>query len=120
MSPDQLILFLAVSCVALICYSAVLFLRNQNLSIELKHEVDAACESRWKSDKESLDLKDELEKTKKLLRSESKLLEEALRKPESSPSQELSEFLEDFPKYGYSFVRVDPSNVFYRSPKKGD
>jgi hypothetical protein len=35
-------------------------------------------------------------------------------KPES---EELTEFLGDFKTYGYSFVRVDPGDVFYRSQR---
>jgi hypothetical protein len=33
------------------------------------------------------------------------------------PSQELSDFLNDFKQHGYSFVRVDPTNVLLRSPR---
>lgn len=37
--------------------------------------------------------------------------------PPSPPSEELTEFLTDFKKHGYSFVRVDPTNVLLRSPR---
>ena len=37
--------------------------------------------------------------------------------PAPQPSEELTEFLADFKHHGYSFVRVDPSNVFMRSPR---
>ena len=34
--------------------------------------------------------------------------------PKSPPSEELSDFLRDFQSHGYSFVRVNPDNVFMR------
>lgn len=37
--------------------------------------------------------------------------------PPPRPSEELTDFLADCKKHGYSFVRVDPSNVLYRSPR---
>ena len=45
---------------------------------------------------------------------------EDLRKIKSTPrskSMELTEFLGDLENGGFSFVRVDPKSVFYRSPK---
>lgn len=37
--------------------------------------------------------------------------------PPPQPSEELTDFLSDFKKYGYSFVRVDPGSVFMRLPR---
>ena len=38
-------------------------------------------------------------------------------KIEKQKSLELTEFLQDFKEYGYSFVRVDPNSVFVRNSK---
>lgn len=35
-----------------------------------------------------------------------------------SPSKELMDFLYDMDKHGYGVIRVDPNNIFYRSPKE--
>ena len=42
-------------------------------------------------------------------------LKQTLKKPQSpTPSEELSDFLRDFHIHGYSFVRVNPDNVYMR------
>ena len=42
-------------------------------------------------------------------------LKQTLKKPQApSPSLELSDFLRDLQTHGYSFVRVDPDNVYMR------
>jgi len=42
-------------------------------------------------------------------------LKQTLKKPQTpSPSLELSDFLRDLQTHGYSFVRVDPDNVYMR------
>jgi hypothetical protein len=51
----------------------------------------------------------------KLLRSKEDEL--AAAKADKSQSIELSEFLYDQSRYGYSFVRVDPASVMIRSPR---
>ena len=42
-------------------------------------------------------------------------LKQTLKKPQSpTPSEELSDFLRDFHIHGYSFVRVNPDNIYMR------
>jgi len=42
-------------------------------------------------------------------------LKKTLKKPKTpAPSLELSDFLRDIQTHGYSFVRIDPDNVYMR------
>lgn len=54
-----------------------------------------------------------------LLRHQIKNLREQLKNTQTStqPGLELSEFLSDQARYGYSFLRVDPKSVMLRTPR---
>ena len=42
-------------------------------------------------------------------------LKQTIKKPQApAPSLELSDFLRDIQTHGYSFVRVDPDNIYMR------
>ena len=55
--------------------------------------------------------------TKKVRFQHEKIVE-LINKQAKPQTEELSEFLEDFKHYGYSFVRVNPGSVFQRIPRE--